>query len=108
MQKIARILIFASVFTCIAACAMQKPVSQAPVYNITMTDNSQYVVGDNNIADTKPTATVDQVSKPDVSTTAKDSGGRFYLFLFGFGTGLFVCALGYFLYVKYFKKGGVL
>lgn len=101
MKKV--LAVFISVFI-LVGCTNQTPVSQAPVYNITVTDNSQYVVGDNNKTDSKPTTKAEQTAEPDVSASARASGNSFYLFLLGFVLGAVSVIAGYLIYLRYIKK----
>lgn len=92
----------------LASCTNQTPIAQAPTYNVTLTDNSQYIVGDNNAADTKATTTAEQTAKPDVKATADKSGSDLFLFWLGFILGVGASVAGYFVYLKYFKKKDLL
>lgn len=85
-------------------CTTQAPVSQAPVYNVTVTDNSQYVIGDNNQTESAPTTTAEQVAKPDASAQAKSTGNGIWLFWLGFMFGVAGVVGGYLVYIRYIKK----
>ena len=54
----------------LSACNNQAPVSQAPIYNFTYTDNSQYVIGDNNSPTQSPNTSTEQSATPNVNATA--------------------------------------
>lgn len=99
-----RFIAFVSFLCALGGCTGQTPVAQAPVYNVTITDNSQVVVGDNNIADTTSTISTDQIAKPDVSSGAKNSGSTLWMLLFGFIFGVGATISGYLIYLRYFKK----
>ena len=85
-------------------CTTQTPVSQAPVYNVTVTDNSQYVVGDNNKAETKPVVRAEQVAKPDVVAEATKKDADWFLFWCGVLAGAIICFSAGFVYLKYLKR----
>lgn len=92
----------------LSGCTNQTPAAQAPTYNVTLTDNSQYIVGDNNAADTKATTAAEQTSKPDVKAVADKSGSDLFLFWLGFILGVGASVAGFFVYLKYFKKKDLL
>lgn len=85
-------------------CTTQAPISQAPVYNVTVTDNSQYVIGDNNQTESTPTTSAEQVAKPDISAQAKSGGNGIWLFWLGFMLGAAGVIAGYLVYIRYIKK----
>ena len=87
-------------------CTTQAPVSQAPVYNVTVTDNSQYVIGDNNQTESTPTTSAEQVAKPDTTAQAKSGGNGIWLFWLGMLLGIAGSIGVYLIYARYFKKGG--
>lgn len=101
MQKIAHILICTSVIACITSCTTQKPVSQAPVYNITLTDNSQWIVGDSNTADSRPTTKADQAAKPKTDAQADNTTSNMWIFWLVMVAVL--AAGGYLAYRKWWK-----
>lgn len=96
-------LLFIFIFG-LCGCSNTPPVAQVPTYNVTLTDNSQYIVGDNNAADTKATTATEQAAEPDVSAKAEKTSNSMFLFWLGFVIGLVICFSGYFVYVRYFKK----
>lgn len=98
MKKIFLILSVLFVF----GCQTQEPVSQAPVYNITLTDNSQWVVGDNNATESNPETKSEQSAEPSVDARAEENKSNmwiFWLILLCVG-----CVGGYFAYIKWIKK----
>lgn len=84
----------------LCACA-QKPVAQAPVYNITLTDNSQWVIGDNNSAQSAPKTESEQVARPQTEArteyTQSDAWVLYLLLMVALGTA------GYLAYKKWWK-----
>ena len=90
----------------LTGCTTQTPVSNAPSYNITMTDNSQWIVGDGNKADSRATTTAEQTAKPEVSAAAKEAGGGLLVFFLGFILGA-AATIGAWLGWKYFKNKGL-
>lgn len=102
MKNILKVFMLISILFC-SGCTNQQPVSQAPVYNVTLTDNSQYIVGDNNAAETKATTTAEQVAKPDVSAAAQKKGSDMFLFWLGFVLGLATFGAGLYLYKRLIK-----
>lgn len=97
-----KVVIVLSLLT-VAACNQQQPTSEAPVYNITLTDNSQWVLGNNNATDSKSETKSDNTSKPsaDAESADKDTSSNMWLFWL-----VMVAALGaggYFVYRKYIK-----
>lgn len=88
MKKIAYILMCTTMFACIVSCTTQTPVSSAPSYNITLTDNSQWIVGDGNTAESKATTSAEQAATPEVTATAKKSGSDMFVFFLGFALGI--------------------
>lgn len=86
------------------SCTAQAPVSQAPVYNVTVTDNSQYVIGDNNKAEARPETIARPVAQPDVSAQAKSTGNGFWLFWLGVLVGCAGMVALYIIYLRYFSK----
>ena len=83
-------------------CTNQTPVSQAPVYNITYTDNSQTISGDNNNPVSKPDTSTDQVAKPDIATKADNTTSNMWIYW------LIITVVagiaGYFVWKKWIKK----
>lgn len=103
MKNILKVFMLISILFC-SGCTSQKPMAQAPVYNITVTDNSQMVVGDNNIAESKAETKTEQIAKPDVRSEAKSSGSSWAMFWIGFISGIVIMIGIYFIYVRYFKR----
>lgn len=97
--------LFAGSIIFLLGCTAQAPVSEAPVYNVTVTDNSQYVIGDNNKAESRPDTTAKPVAKPETSAQAKNKGNNLWLFWFGFLLGACSVAAGYLVYLRHFRKG---
>lgn len=104
MKKFVSILIIPILLVSISGCTTQKPVAQAPVYNITITDNSQSVVGDNNKSESKSETKSEQIAKPDVSSETSKSGSDWILFWIGLFLGIGLCVGGWFAYNKWIKK----
>lgn len=93
-----------ALFILLLGCTAQAPISEAPVYNVTVTDNSQYVIGDNNKAESRPDTTVKPISTPETSAQAKSSGSNIWLFWLGFVLGAVGVIGGYLVYIRYIKK----
>lgn len=62
----------------LTGCMSQEP--SAPVYNITLTDNSQWVVGENNTTSSTPSVKTEQVAKPTTSAD-KTTSNMWILYL---------------------------
>jgi len=86
----------------LGGCTNQTPVSQAPVYNITYTDNSQTVTGNNNKPVSKPDTSTDQVSKPTVGATADNTTSNMWIYWLIMT--IIVGVGGYFAWKKWIKK----
>lgn len=63
-------------------CTNQKPVAQAPVYNVTFTDNSQLIIGNNNTPSQSASTSTTQTAKPNVAAHADNTeSGMWKLYL---------------------------
>ena len=82
----------------LSGCTAQKPISQAPAYNITYTDNSQLIIGNDNQAHSKPDTTTSQVAKPTTESTADNTTSNMWIYWVFITIALGVA--GYFIYRK--------
>lgn len=95
--------IFIIGFICIilSGCTMQKPTSTSIVNNYTITDNSQHIAGNNNTPNLQASTTTDQIVKPDVSTTAKNTQSNSWVLWIILG----VSVIGAGIWLSYKKYG---
>ena len=71
-KRIGLLFIIGIIIWVLFGCASttQKPSVQAPTYNITITDNSQHIIGDGNIPSLSASTTSDQTA-PEIDQTSK-------------------------------------
>lgn len=72
----------------------QKPAAQAPVYNYTFTDNSQFIVGDSNAVQSIPTTKNTQKSESSASAESKKIASHWWIFALLIGAA--ACGAGYY------------
>lgn len=87
----------------VCGCTAQVPDARAPVYNVTVTDNSQWIVGDGNTAENKADTSTEQSARPEVSASAKSSGDPLFVFFLGFIIGALATGAGVYAWRKYIK-----
>lgn len=78
--------------------ACQTPKSQAPVVNITYTDQSSLIVGDNNTPFLAPNSATEQRGEADAAATAKKTE-NYWWFIILLAVGV-LCAGGLYAYKK--------
>lgn len=79
MKKIIYILLCIIALSCLLSCTNKQPVADAPVYNITFTDNSQLIVGDQNSTESHAETKTEQVAKPVASIEDKEVVSRAWI-----------------------------
>lgn len=101
-KKIGKSFLYITIALIAAGCTMQKPTAQAPTYNITITDNSQNIIGDGNTPSLAASTSTEQVAKPQVSSDAKSTTSNAWILLIIAGIAVTVL-VGWLAYKKYGK-----